>query len=103
MQDVSRSVYLTVQVFADLDVPFDWAYVSFRLVQDGVPALSISFYTYFDGINMQGVNAPLVNTSAGTFHVYINLPPGYTFTVEVNNQLTEDPNFQIPFSVVPKR
>jgi hypothetical protein len=52
---------------------------------------------------MQGVNAPLVNTSAGTFHVYINLPTGYTFTIEINQQLTEDPNFQIPFSVVPKR
>jgi hypothetical protein len=103
VQDVSRSVYLTVQVYADLDVPFDWAYVSFRLVQDGLPTMSISFYTYFDGINMRGANAPLVNTSGGTFHVYINLPTGYTFTIEVNTHLTEDPNFLIPFSVVPKR
>lgn len=102
-QDITNSVYLTIEIFADPTFPIDETFVDIRLVDEDLAQLSISFFTYFDHTTSKGSTPLLINTRSGIYTSDLFLPDGYTFTVTVNDVLQDGTDFSVPYSVIPRR
>ena len=102
-QDITNSVYLTIEISSDPTYPIDDTFVDIRLVDDDLAQLSISFFTYFDHVTSEGSTPLLINTRSGVYTSDLFLPEGYTFTVTVNGVLQPGTDFSVPYSVIPRR
>ncbi|MDI6452473.1 hypothetical protein [Peloplasma aerotolerans] len=112
VQDVTNNIRFNLTVINDTDEIFDKIFVKInvcRVLDEETPCtindmiLSMNALSYYDATTDSYINNQFQTTAYGVYLIYVDLPVGYTFSVQVQQVSIDGSQFFLEDSVLPRK
>ncbi|MCR3905617.1 MAG: hypothetical protein NUK62_01120 [Tenericutes bacterium] len=112
VQDVTNNIRFNLTVINETTEIFDKIFVKInvcRVQEEGVPCtiddmiLAMNALSYYDEATDSYINNQFQTTAYGIYLIFVDLPVGYTFTVQVQQVSIDGSQFFLEDSILPRK